>query len=83
MQTMSPGRLTRAYVLDSKHTQAVISFLRTTGLGFQAELGNEDGEMAEMDENEVEEGGVDAGLRAEWELSVEVGEEEFGFGLFE
>jgi hypothetical protein len=83
MQMMSPGRLTRAYVLDSKHTQAVISFLRTTGLGFQAELGNEDGEMAEMDENEVEEGGVDAGLRAEWELSVEVGEEEFGFGLFE
>jgi hypothetical protein len=83
MQTMSPGRLTRAYVLDSKHIQAVISFLRTTGLGFQAELGNEDGEMAEMDENEVEEGGVDAGLRAEWELSVEVGEEEFGFGLFE
>jgi hypothetical protein len=84
MQTTSPGRLSRAYVLDPKHTQAVITFLRTTGLGFRAKLRYEDGEMAGMDENEVEDGGVDAGLRAEWELTVEDGEEEdFGFGLFE
>jgi ribonuclease HI len=83
MQTTSPGRLSRAYVLDPKHTQAVITFLRTTGLGFRAELRYEDGEMAGMDENEVEDGGVDAGLRAEWELTVEDGEEEFGLGLFE
>jgi ribonuclease HI len=83
MQTTSPGRLSRAYVLDPKHTQAVITFLRTTGLGFRAEQRYEDGEMAGMDENEVEDGGVDAGLRAEWELTVEDGEEDFGFGLFE
>jgi ribonuclease HI len=83
MQTTSPGRLSRAYVLDPKHTQAVITFMRTTGLGFRAELRYEDGVMAGRDENEVEEGGVDAGLRAEWELSAEDGEEEFGFGLFE
>jgi ribonuclease HI len=83
MQTTSPGRLSRAYVLDPKHTQAVITFLRTTGLGFRAALRYEDGEMAGMDENEEEDGGVDAGLRAEWELTVEDGEEEFGLGLFE
>jgi hypothetical protein len=83
MQTTSPGRLSRAYVLDPKHTQAVITFLQTTDLGFRAELKYKDGEMVGMDENEVEEGGVDAGLRAEWELSVEDGEEEFGFVLFE
>jgi ribonuclease HI len=83
MLTTSPGRLSRAYVLDPKCTQALVTFLRTTGLGYRAELRYEDGEMAGMDENEVEEGGVDAGLRAEWELSVEDGAEEFGFGLFE
>jgi ribonuclease HI len=83
MQTTSPGRLSRAYVLDPKHTQAVMTFLRTTGLGYRAELRYEDGEMAGMDENEVEADGVDTDLRAEWELTVEDGEDEFGFGLFE
>jgi hypothetical protein len=83
MQTTSPGRLSQAYVLDPKHTQAVITFLRTTGLGFRAELRYENGEMAGREENEMEDGGVDAGLRAEWELTVEDGEQVFGFGLFE
>jgi hypothetical protein len=83
MQTTSPGRLSRAYVLDPKHTQALLSFLRTTGLGFRAKLRYEDGDTAGMDEDEVEDGGVDAGLRAEWELTVEDGDEVFGLGLFE
>jgi ribonuclease HI len=83
MLTTSPGRLSRAYVLDPKHTQAVITFLQTTGLGYRAKLRYEDGEMAGMDENEVGADGVDADLRAEWELTVEDGEDEFGFGLFE
>jgi ribonuclease HI len=81
MLTTSPGRPSRAYVLDPKHTQAVITFLRTTGLGYRAELRYEDGEMAGMDESELE--AVDGDLRAEWELSVEDGEEDFGLGLFE
>jgi hypothetical protein len=36
--------------------------------------------MAGIDEGEIENGSVDAGLRARWELTAKEGQEEFGLG---